>query len=242
MLNKGSGETTEQVAARWGPGFHLASRLDAATSGALPLAYGDMPARYLQAQFAGRLVRKDYICLCEGPSLGPRHTVGRISRKLLVGKRTEVCEDGLEAETIYLVKERYASEASELMLLKVRPLTGRQHQIRVHLSSLGRPIVGDQAYGGRGQLRLFLHCARLRLRDPQGRPITVESPLPRRLAKFLATLQNRSGTVMPGSQVHGVGRLRAAVPFNTLAAHLSAQRTVSGWSRQASHTLWIKSF
>ena len=197
VLNKGSGETTEQVAARWGPGFHLASRLDAATSGALPLAYGDMPGRYLQAQFAGRLVRKDYICLCEGPSLGPRHTVGRISRKLLVGKRTEVSEEGQEAETIYFVKERYEKGSelgSELMLLKVRPLTGRQHQIRVHLSSLGRPIVGDQAYGGRGQQRLFLHCARLRLRCPAGQRITVEAPLPRRLAKFLSTLQNQASS------------------------------------------------
>eukprot|EP00438_Fugacium_kawagutii_P031034 Skav235363 [mRNA] locus=scaffold3967:74276:79190:+ [translate_table: standard] len=82
-----SGETTESVLRRLVslPELRLVSRLDAPTSGVLPLAYGEAAGRYLQAQFAGRLVRKDYLCLCEGPSLGERMlgTVRKFHGKVL---------------------------------------------------------------------------------------------------------------------------------------------------------------
>ena len=75
------------------------------------------------------------------------------------------------------------------MLLRVKPVTGRTHQIRVHFAALGRPIVGDLSYGGDNggvrASRLFLHCQRLVLRDLAGEVVSVEAPLPSELDQIL---------------------------------------------------------
>eukprot|EP00435_Cladocopium_sp_Y103_P036249 s816_g9.t1 len=131
VVNKASGHATEsilsRVAVRIAPQSRLSlvSRLDAPTSGVLPLAHGEASGRYLQAQFAGRLVRKDYICLCEGPSLGETTLGGSdflgsyaaIDQPLRttgidgVNSRTEVSVLGREATTAYVVKRRYQLSA-----------------------------------------------------------------------------------------------------------------------------------
>ncbi|CAK9041045.1 Ribosomal large subunit pseudouridine synthase C (23S rRNA pseudouridine(955/2504/2580) synthase) (rRNA pseudouridylate synthase C) (rRNA-uridine isomerase C) [Durusdinium trenchii] len=197
VVNKASGESTESLLLRCSKSFgiqlRLASRLDAPTSGVLPLACGESAGKYLQAQFAGRLVRKDYICLCAGPSLGEMHSSAVISQPLLttgqdgINSRTIVSKIGRPAKTAYVVQARYwhsapPVEEQELILLRVRPLTGRTHQIRVHLASIGRPILGDMVYGtpavGHACFRLFLHCAKLRLFDFTGSTFTAEAPLP----------------------------------------------------------------
>ena len=206
VLCKPAGVTTESAVtklARAGTGLCMVSRLDAQTSGILPLAVGEVASRFFQAQFAGRLVQKEYVCLCEGATLGDVGTTGKISHPLLTtgvdgqNSRTQVAAEGREAHTVYLVKSRFAGtpEGAEVILLRVRPLTGRTHQIRVHLSSIGRPIVGDVVYG-RGfasvSHRLFLHCARIRLRDLEGRLLTVKAPLPSDLSRSLRKLQDKS--------------------------------------------------
>ncbi|CAE8717948.1 unnamed protein product, partial [Polarella glacialis] len=196
-------------------GLFIVSRLDHPTSGVCPFALGvagSAAACWLQAQFAGRLVRKEYLYLCEGPALGPLGFTGAIASRLLTtdmglvrgtsqSSRTEVSPLGREAATGYEVVARYcaprgaAGEISELMLLLVRPLTGRTHQIRVHLASIGRPLVGDLTYGSRGSSllpacpRLFLHCREITLRDVEGRPFVAEAPLPADLQDILACLQ-----------------------------------------------------
>ncbi|CAE8648816.1 unnamed protein product, partial [Polarella glacialis] len=212
--------------------LHIVSRLDHPTSGVLPLALGAVgstAANWLEAQFAGRLVRKEYVCLCEGLSLGLTGCQGNVSTPLHTveldggrASRTEVSPNGRQAFTGYEVLARYmpplssepllpshdgepgatghadeqGPEGPELMLLRVRPLTGRTHQIRVHLASIGRPLVGDLTYGAKEASvlsscpRLFLHARRIELRDLAGKPFVAEAELPHELEEVLAQLKN----------------------------------------------------
>ncbi|CAE8596114.1 unnamed protein product [Polarella glacialis] len=160
--------------------LQIVSRLDHPTSGVVPVATGvdgSPAANWLQAQFAGRLVEKEYLCLCEGPPLGAVGSKGDISTPLLTVEqdngrvcRTETSPLGREAFTSYEVLARYLQPepadpsqepaTSELMLLLVRPKTGRTHQIRVHLASIGRPLVGDLTYGAKWA-SLLPACTRL---------------------------------------------------------------------------------
>jgi 23S rRNA-/tRNA-specific pseudouridylate synthase len=105
---------------------------------------------------------------------------------------------GREAETLFGALERF----ERATLLEAIPRTGRTHQIRVHLSAIGHPILGDAAYGGGGDdardlglTRPFLHSSRLSFRHPvTGRPIEVEDELPSDLAEALARLRDRART------------------------------------------------
>ncbi len=93
-----------------------------------------------------------------------------------------------EAETKYRVREALEGFA----LLEVEPVTGRTHQIRVHLAAIGHPVVGDTVYGKRSQLidRQFLHAWRLAFDLPSsGRQVEFESPLPPELRAALASLR-----------------------------------------------------
>ena len=203
----------EQIAAQFWPGtcsaevLSIVSRLDLPASGVVPLALGpagSVAANWLQSQFASRLVQKRYICLCEGPSLGSVCSTGVVTAPLQVDqifgdsetKKTRVSEIGLEAVTKYEVLARYALPGTqdELMLLAVKPVTGRTHQIRAHMAYLGCPIVGDFKYGRAdssmlpGQ-RLFLHCRRIKLRDLSGKVFCAKARLPPELRDLLASLR-----------------------------------------------------
>ncbi|CAE8628127.1 unnamed protein product, partial [Polarella glacialis] len=202
--------------------IQIVSRLDLPTSGVLPLAFGaegSVAHHWLQAQFAARLVSKEYLCLCEGSFLGPVNSRGVVSTPLFTvespgrGARTEVCLSlGREAYTSYEVMSRFSlpssalegspavagnADSSELMLLRVHPMTGRTHQIRVHLASIGRPLVGDLSYGGPRlsqacralSSRLFLHCRRVALRTVTGEEFEAEAALPAELERVLQDLQ-----------------------------------------------------
>eukprot|EP00435_Cladocopium_sp_Y103_P073603 s16_g44.t1 len=226
---KDSGISTEAFVARLAAQLKMeplsiVSRLDYPTSGVLPLAVGEnSPAdHWVRAQFAGRLVRKEYLCLCEGPALGEVGTRGNISAPLQSVQidddtwQSEVYDEieegssawgisgaAMEALTLYEVVERYHSphspisdsnsSNSELMYLKVWPKTGRRHQIRVHLASLGRPLVGDLTYG-RGEPplvdRLFLHCRAVQFLDLQRQQLRVEAPVPWELAQAMQFAKN----------------------------------------------------
>ena len=158
--------------------FSIVSRLDHPTSGILMLAIGcqgSPSANWLQVQFASRLVDKKYICLCEGLSLGNVGATGSVSVPLYAdeARGCTVADPklGRESLTKYKILARYVGSSSkELMLLEVKPVTGRTHQIRVHMAHLGRPLVGDLTYGPKETSilpceRLFLHCRRFCLRD-----------------------------------------------------------------------------
>jgi len=149
-------------------------RLDAATSGVLLFAKTQPAARAVNQNFARRRVVKRYHAIVAGV---PSPETGEIRLALAEGHlRSEAREGGKEAVTRYRVVERFAGDRS---LVDLEPLTGRMHQLRVHLAAIGHPVVGDSKYGGIAAARLMLHASRLELPHPRdGRPFTVESPLP----------------------------------------------------------------
>ncbi|CAE8709449.1 unnamed protein product [Polarella glacialis] len=162
-ISKPSGLSSENalelLARRLRRPFSMVSRLDQPTSGVLVFADGresSVATWWLQALFAGRVVSKEYVCLCIGAPPGGVGAEGEVSSPLrvLVGpssSRAEVSPLGREACTRYRVLATYRDPGDEtaglLSLLQVQPLTGRTHQIRAHLASIGLPLAGDRTYG-----------------------------------------------------------------------------------------------
>lgn len=177
----------------------IVHRLDRDTSGLILVAKRENVRRALQRQFRDRLVDKTYLALLDG-HLQP--TWGRVEAPLgrdpVHRQRMAVLPGGREAITDYHVLEQFAHQvgpaAGDYSLVQVEPHTGRTHQIRVHLASIGHPVVGDRVYGRR-RVRLpvarqFLHAQRLGFRHPvTGRRMMLESPLPGDLAAVLALLR-----------------------------------------------------
>ncbi len=176
----------------------IVHRLDRDTSGLLIVARSDAAQASLMAQLKARRVKKTYLALVQG-SVGA--AVGRIEAP--VGRdpghrtRMAVTASGRAATTGYRVRERFDGWT----LLELDLVTGRTHQIRVHLAAIGHPVAGDPVYGGgasrrgpTGLGRLFLHAWRLELTSPSsGRLIRAEAQLPDELAAVLATLRSEHG-------------------------------------------------
>jgi 23S rRNA pseudouridine1911/1915/1917 synthase len=186
----------------------IVHRLDRNTSGLIIVAKHDRAHRKLAEQFSRRQVHKTYLVLVHGWLKQDRGIIrSAISRDRL--RRTRMTTrraSGREAVSHYEVLERMASPYGEFALLKVNIETGRTHQIRVHLSSLGHPVVGDTLYGAPRQIqaeektkrplaslglpRNFLHAAAIEFRQPlTGEPLVLERPLPPELDDFLRRLK-----------------------------------------------------
>ena len=177
----------------------IVHRLDKDTSGLIVVAKNDEAHRRLASQFARREVRKTYIALVHGWMKQPKGIIATsISRDVVRRTRMTTCRSGgREAVTRYEVKQQLASRYGKFSLLEVRIDTGRTHQIRVHLSSLGHPVVGDALYGAPRELkarnadtialpRNFLHAASLELAHPRTRdPLSFTRELPAELKMFL---------------------------------------------------------
>jgi 23S rRNA pseudouridine1911/1915/1917 synthase len=141
----------------------IVHRLDMDTSGVLVVARNESAQRFLQAQFKARTVQKVYIVLAEGhltPAYGAIEApVGRDPRNRK--RMAVVAEGGRDARTEYHVLKHLG----DYTLLEAYPRTGRTHQIRVHLASIGHPVAGDAVYGSRKTSRLFprqfLHALRV---------------------------------------------------------------------------------
>jgi 23S rRNA pseudouridine1911/1915/1917 synthase len=179
----------------------IVHRLDKQTSGLIVVAKNDEAHRKLAAQFARREVKKTYVALVHGRVQGERGTVSKsISRDPVRRIRmTTRLPSGRPAITHYRVARRIDTAFGKFTLLEVKIETGRTHQIRVHLASLGYPVVGDATYGAPRQIqgaaeamslqRNFLHAAELELRHPRtGENIALKSELPEQLQAFLAKL------------------------------------------------------
>ncbi len=167
----------------------IVHRLDKDTSGLLVVAKNDRAHRSLAQQLKDRDVHKTYLALVQGvprPAEGVIEApIGRHPRNR---KKMAVVAGGREAETGYRTRQLWDDYA----LLAVEPVTGRTHQIRVHLAAIGHPIVGDATYGRRSALigRQFLHAHRLAFRLPTSdRAIEFESPLPPELREVLNALE-----------------------------------------------------
>ena len=157
----------------------IVHRLDKDTSGLMVVAKDDVTHRSLTRQLKERTVHKTYVALVVGNVRSDQGEIeGAIARHPKHRKRMAIVEGGRDALTKYEVVRRYDGYS----LVEVRPVTGRTHQIRVHFTSIGHPLVGDPVYGKRSPLleRHFLHAARLAFRmPPDEREVReFEAPLP----------------------------------------------------------------
>jgi 23S rRNA pseudouridine1911/1915/1917 synthase len=168
-------------------------RLDRDTSGLILIAKNDRAQRFLQDQFRLRRTIKTYIALVDGKPPTPtgriEAAIGRdnVHRKLMAVANGS---KGRDAVSEYLTLEAFKSHT----LLEVHPLTGRTHQIRVHLKFIGCPVAGDRVYGHKTATipieRQFLHASKLTILLPgEASPRTFEAPLPEELAQVLAILR-----------------------------------------------------
>ena len=172
----------------------IVHRLDAGSSGLLVVARTQSAAEALMAQFASHHATRAYLALVWGFPEAPHGVIdapiGRSRRDPL---RMAIVADGRPSRTEYRVIDRFDSPA-ELAFLQCNLETGRTHQIRVHLSSINHPLVGDPVYGQRRpnlQLeRPFLHAVELEFDHPAtGEPVTYRSELAADLANRLTTLR-----------------------------------------------------
>ncbi|MEO8272916.1 MAG: RluA family pseudouridine synthase [Chloroflexota bacterium] len=195
LLGRGEGLAPGGIAGVQRPG--IVHRLDRDTSGLLMVARSDLAQASLQAQLKARRVKKTYLALVEGVVAA---AVGRIEAPIGrdPGRRTRmaITPGGRESTTGYRVRERFAAWT----LLELDLVTGRTHQIRVHLEAIGHPVAGDPMYGTGssrrgpdGLGRLFLHAWRLELTSPStGRLIRAEAPLPPALDSVLESMRARA--------------------------------------------------
>jgi len=155
------------------------------------VAKNDRAQRALQRQLKDREVGKTYLALVHGVPKPPEGVIeAPIGRHPKDRKKMAVIAGGREATTKYRVREEIAG--GRYALIEVEPVTGRTHQIRVHLAALGHPVVGDATYGRRSAVidRQFLHAHKLAFAMPLGgRVVEFESPLPLDLRMALDRLR-----------------------------------------------------
>jgi 23S rRNA pseudouridine1911/1915/1917 synthase len=193
----------------------IVHRLDKSTSGLIVVAKNDHTHAALGAMFSGRKMQKTYLALVHGNVTREKGTISAaVSRDPVRRTRmtTKFSEDARSAISHYEVIRRLTTKFGKFTLVRVRIETGRTHQIRVHMASLGHPVVGDTLYGGSGQLtdqtaqqgskrkkdperlrlgRNFLHSSRLEFTHPiTGKLLQLEAPLPSELTDFLNRLES----------------------------------------------------
>jgi 23S rRNA pseudouridine955/2504/2580 synthase len=184
-----------------GPRPRLVHRLDKDTSGVLLIARTPGSAAFFSRRFSGRTARKIYWALVVGV---PEVRDGLIELPLVKqpgtgGEKMMVDESGPDgkgggqpARTRYRVVERAGNRAA---WVELQPLTGRTHQLRVHMAAIGHPIVGDGKYGGQNAFlsgtisrKMHLHARRLIIEHPDGTPLDVTAPLPEHFAMGMEQL------------------------------------------------------
>ena len=167
----------------------IVHRLDKDTSGLLVVAKNERAHRSLTRQLKAHEVHKTYLALVHGTPRPPEGIIeAPIGRHPRNRKKMAVVAGGREAQTRYRIRQVMDAYA----LLEVEPVTGRTHQIRVHLAAIGHPVVGDATYGRRSTLvsRQFLHAWRLAFALPaSGRLVEFESPLPADLRDALRRIE-----------------------------------------------------
>jgi 23S rRNA pseudouridine1911/1915/1917 synthase len=201
----------------------IVHRLDKSTSGLIVVAKNDRAHAALAAMFSGRRIKKTYIGLVHGHLARDKGTidaaVGRdpLRRTRMTARPTQ---NARSAVSHYEVVRRLTTKFGKFTLIRVRIETGRTHQIRVHMASIGHPVVGDTLYGAAGQLteqidshataargakrkadperlrlgRNFLHAAELEFSHPvTGTQLELRAPLPGELEDFLDHLEHDAG-------------------------------------------------
>jgi 23S rRNA pseudouridine1911/1915/1917 synthase len=205
----------------------IVHRLDKSTSGLIVVAKNDRSHAALGAMFSSRQIHKTYIALAHGSVARDKGSItAAVSRDPIRRTRmtTRPNENARSAVSHYEVVRRLSTRYGKFTLLGVRIETGRTHQIRVHMASIGHPVVGDTLYGGAGHLRIqeatkavprsarsktpleslhlgrnFLHAAKLEFTHPiSGKPLAFEAPLPQELTSFLDRLEASTASTETG--------------------------------------------
>lgn len=172
----------------------IVHRLDKETSGVMVVARSPGAYASLQKQFKNRDVKKVYLGLAWGKMPAEGRIDWPIGRHIKHGQRMSIrTRKPRPAETFYKVREQFKG----MSFLEIRPVTGRTHQIRVHLAAAGHPLAGDSRYGRRKKdfrfARLFLHAYSLSFIHPgTGERVEFRSELPPELAKILESLRKVS--------------------------------------------------
>jgi len=197
----------------------IVHRLDKDTSGLIVVAKNDRAHEALGEMFSSRQIRKTYVALVHGTVERARGTINAAVGRDPV-RRTRMTtlpqDNARSAVSHYEVVQRFANRFGKFTLVRVRIETGRTHQIRVHMASIGHPVVGDTLYGAAGQLtdqvaaqaatskaarrraeperlrlgRNFLHATKLEFPHPKtGKLLQLEAPLPVELESFLASME-----------------------------------------------------
>ena len=172
----------------------LVHRLDRDTSGVILAAKTKPAAGFLGKALQMRRFRKTYLALV---SAAPEPRAGTIDAPLVrqeIGRESYMRVCAFDAPGAQGSQSRYRtlSASEDGALVELEPLTGRMHQLRVHMAHIGRPLVGDPRYGGaltfaaRAAPRLMLHAAKLTFPHPEGGDLTVEAPLPEDFATLKA--------------------------------------------------------
>ncbi|MGB7412012.1 MAG: RluA family pseudouridine synthase [Sphingopyxis granuli] len=172
----------------------LVHRLDKDTSGALLVARTPRAAAWFAKAFSNRSARKTYWAIVVGV---PDIAQGEIDLPLAKqpgsgGEKMHVDDKGLPSKSRYRIIERAGNSAA---WVELQPLTGRTHQLRVHMAAIGHPIVGDGKYGGKAAFltgtisrKLHLHSRRLRIDHPDGGALDISAPVPEHFAASLDAL------------------------------------------------------
>jgi len=166
----------------------LVHRLDTQTSGVIVAGRTQPAAAALSAAFAGRDVAKTYLALAAGPALEPEGAIDVALARYKPKPELELMRAARQSDPKpqpALTRWRVLGSSGTTHLLQLTPETGRMHQLRVHLSLVGRPILGDPYYGGATSLkgepvsRLMLHAWKLELPHPAGGRLALNSPPPK---------------------------------------------------------------
>jgi len=173
-----------------GAKLFVVHRLDKEASGAILFAKNAAAHRFLNGQFERREVAKRYTALAHGVVEEDRGVIDRPIRMYGSGRMGVDEARGKPCVTAYEVTRRMRGYT----LLELRPTSGRRHQIRVHLYSVGHPIVGDRRYGDRliqsSFPRLMLHASEIGFRLPSGGEMTVSSPPARTFGGVLESIES----------------------------------------------------
>ena len=159
----------------------IVHRLDRDTSGLLIIAKNPESAAHLQRQFAERTAKKTYIAITDGkPKLNAAKIDLPIGRNPSAPSTFRIDPNGKPAQTTYHV----LAENDAQSLVELKPTTGRTHQLRVHLTHLNAPILGDRVYGKSSDCRMMLHAQKLEVALPSGERKVFEAIIPDEFKKF----------------------------------------------------------
>ena len=161
----------------------IVHRLDRDTSGLLIIAKNPESAAHLQRQFAERTAKKTYIAITDGkPKLNAAKIDLPIGRNPSAPSTFRIDPNGKPAQTTYHV----LAENDAQSLVKLKPTTGRTHQLRVHLAHLNAPILGDRVYGKSSDCRMMLHAQKLEITLPSGERKVFEAAVSDEFKRFFS--------------------------------------------------------